>query len=573
MRKWLAGLGVLGGLLLNEVMGLEDGVAMHRLSELGRRSCLSRLPESSMGAATGVKGDRIGGEGVPRTRMTSLTVLVPVYNEEHLVTASLSRLEVLASCPQLSRVQVVVVDDCSKDGTAEALRRFKEERQTAAVRPTAARGPALEWVFLRHEKNRGKGGAIQTALARADCELTVIHDADLEYHPQDLIRMTKVFETEQVDAVFGSRFLGSEARRLLLFRHALGNRLLTLLTNLVTDLNATDMETCYKMVRTDLLKSIPLVSNDFRLEPELMIKLGKRGARIFEVPISYSGRTYQEGKKINWRDGVKAFEAIGRFAFSDDVYAEDEHGSKILARLSRAPRFNGWMADTIRPFVGRKVLEIGSGTGNLTQRLVPRDLYCATDINPLYLRALRTLEGDRPYLKVSRCDLTEGRSFPRCEGGFDTVLCLNVLEHVEDDLGALRNMREALANDGRAIVLVPHGEGLFGSLDEVLGHKRRYTRESLATVAAAAGFEVEHLLEFNRVGSAAWWLNGKILRRRTFGLGQIAALNVLTPAFRRVDELLPLPSLSVIAVLRLRAEGGVDYERKEDRGPGHVAEA
>jgi SAM-dependent methyltransferase len=312
------------------------------------------------------------------------------------------------------------------------------------------------------------------------------------------------------------------------------------------------METCYKAVRTSLLKSIPLESNDFRLEPELAIKLAKRQARIFEVPISYSGRTYQEGKKINWRDGVKALGAITWFALSDRVYAEDAYGSQILARLARAPRFNAWMADTIRPFVGERVLEIGSGTGNLTKQLIPRRQYVASDINPLYLHTLEGLGGDKPYLSTQYCDVTDLESFPK-DGRFDTVVCLNVVEHVDGDVQALRNLRSVLAPDGRAIVLVPSGQALFGTLDEVLGHRRRYSESTLRSAAEAAGFEVKQILKFNRVGSAAWWLNGKVLRRRDFGLLQILMLNALTPVFRIVDGALPLPALSLIAILQPRA--------------------
>jgi glycosyltransferase involved in cell wall biosynthesis len=236
--------------------------------------------------------------------VASLTVLVPVYNEQHLVAASLARLEVLAASPHLDRVQVVVVDDSSRDRTPEILRAFAAERGIAlAASPPHAprRGTAvpdavlrgrgvagrIEWVFLAHVRNGGKGTAIQTALARADGDVSIIHDADLEYHPRDIVRIVKVFAEEQADAVFGSRFAGGEARRALMYRHELGNRLLTFLTNVVTNVNLTDMETCYKAVRTDLLKSIPIVSNDFRLEPELTIKLAKREARLFEVPISY----------------------------------------------------------------------------------------------------------------------------------------------------------------------------------------------------------------------------------------------------------------------------------------------
>ena len=484
--------------------------------------------------------------------MTSLSVLVPVYNEQHLVATSLARLEVLATSPRLSRIQIIVVDDCSKDATPAVLQRFQAER--------AGGGSKLEWIFLRHEQNGGKGRAIQTALAHADCDISVIHDADLEYHPTDLLKIVDVFEEEGADAVFGSRFAGSDRRRVLFFRHELGNRLLTLLTNLVTDLNVTDMETCYKAVRTDLLRSIPVVSNDFRLEPELTIKLAKRGARLFEVPIRYSGRTYQDGKKINWRDGVKALAAIVRFAFSDNVYVADEYGSRTLARLSRAPRFNKWLADVVRPWIGQRVLEIGSGVGNLTVHLVPRERYVASDVNPLYVRALRALEPDRPYLRSQSCDVTKGETFPR-DGGFDTVVCLNVIEHVEDDAGALRNIRESLAPDGHALVLVPRGEKLFGTLDEVLGHVRRYEPETLRALAERAGFEVKELIEFNRIGTVAWWLNCKVLRRRTFGLAQVKLLNLLTPLFRRLDSALPVGPLSLIAVLKPKQGAPISRSR------------
>ncbi len=476
-----------------------------------------------------------------RRLRTSLSVLVPAYNEQHLVASSLSRLSILASSPLLERVEIIVVDDCSTDGTPEVLRDFAASR--------AGSETTLTWHFLRHEVNQGKGKAIQTALERATCELTVIHDADLEYHPKDLLRLVDVFLDERADAVFGSRFAGGDVRRVLHFRHELGNRFLTLLCNLVTNLNLTDMETCYKAVRTDLLKSIPLVSNDFRLEPELTIKLAKRQARIYEVPISYSGRTYQEGKKIDWRDGLRALFAILRFALSDEIYRRDEHGSQILARLSRAPRFNRWMADVIRPFCGQRVLEIGAGVGNLTLQLTPRWTFVVSDVNPLYLQTLESLKHQRPYLAVEYCDVTRFESYPRTPGGYDTVICLNVIEHVADERAALSNIRSVLAPDGRVIVLVPQGPGNFGTLDEVLGHKRRYSRTGLVAAAQSAGLHVERLIEFNRVGTIAWFLNGRLLKRRTFSLIQIKALNLLVPLMRVVDRLLPVPPLSLIAIL------------------------
>ena len=472
---------------------------------------------------------------------TTLSILVPVYNEQYLVRPSLERLRILTESPLLGRIDIIVVDDGSTDHTTAVLREFE-------LSVAAAPNPKLEWLFLRHEVNQGKSAGIQTALNHANAELTVIHDSDLEYHPLDLLKMVQVFLDEQADAVFGSRFLASEYRRVLFFRHELGNRFLTLLCNVVSDLNLTDMETCYKMVRTTLLKSVPLVGKGFEFEPEIAIKLAKRGARIFEVPIRYAGRTYQEGKKISWKDGIRAIVAILRFGYSDYIYAEDVYGSQVLGRLNRAPRFTKWMADVIRPYVGEKVLEIGAGTGNLTVQLTPRRLYWASDINPLYLTYLESVGLNRPYMRVGYTDGEKGETYPR-EQKFDTVICLNVVEHLADDLTALNNIRGVLEDSGRAIVLVPCGPWLFGTLDEVLGHHRRYTRKQLTELAEKAGFHLENVLEFNRIGVIAWWWNGRLLRRRTFGLWQIKMLNLLTPLFRALDNFLPLPPLSLIAVL------------------------
>jgi glycosyltransferase involved in cell wall biosynthesis len=473
----------------------------------------------------------------------SLAVIVPVYNEQYLVETSLTRLKVLGESPLLHLIKVIVVDDASSDRTPEAIARFR-------MSPEAEEGhPKFRWVWLRHEKNQGKGAAIRTGLPHVDTELVVIHDADLEYHPRDLLQMVELFLYEDADAVFGSRFMPGGYKRALFFRHELGNKFLTFLCDLVCDLNLTDMETCYKMVRAGLLKNIPLESSTFDVEPELVIKLAKRGARIFEVPISYSGRTYHEGKKINWKDGVSAFWAILHYAASDRIYVEDAHGGEILERLNRAPRFTRWMADVVRPYVGDRVLEIGAGTGNMSVHLMPRSVYWATDVSPHYLDYLETLRPTRPYMRVGYTDGMNPDSFPTGQN-FDTVVCLNVVEHVQDDVGALRNILNILDDGGRALILVPYGPQLFGSLDEVLGHCRRYTEEQLIEVAQRAGFRVERMLRFNRAGVVAWWLNGRILHRKTFGLGQILLLNLLTPVFRLLDSWLPLPPLSLIAILR-----------------------
>ena len=477
-----------------------------------------------------------------RHSSTTLSIIVPAYNEQYLIEASLNGLAVLDESPRLEQIKVIVVNDSSTDGTAEAIRRFQGSLESSQD------FKKFTWIWLEHPKNMGKGAAVRTALEYVDTQLVVIHDADLEYHPRDLLQMLDLFLFEGADAVFGSRFMPGGYKRALFFRHELGNKLLTFLCDLVCDLNLTDMETCYKMVRADLLKSIPLQSSTFDVEPELAIKLAKRGSRIFEVPISYSGRTYAEGKKITWKDGARALWAIVHYSLSDKIYAADGHGGEILLRLNRAPRFTGWMADVIRPYVGKRVLEIGAGIGNMTLHLLPRTVYWATDINPAYLDALERLKINRPYLSVASVDGTDASSFPAGET-FDTIICLNVVEHLSDDHKALRNIWGALEPGGRAIVLVPYGPKLFGTLDEVLGHCRRYTEDQLIHASEAAGFQTEKLLKFNRPGVVAWWLNGKVLRRTTFGLGQIRVLNLLTPLFHVIDPWLPLPPLSLIAIL------------------------
>jgi SAM-dependent methyltransferase len=464
-----------------------------------------------------------------------LSVVIPVYNERFLV-GELVRRVLAVSAPEIRELELVVVDDGSKDGSTEILRRL------AAENPDRIR--------LVVQENQGKGAAIRRGIAEATGDLILFQDADLEYDPRDYPRLIRPFLEDGADVVYGSRFLPSERRRVLYHRHTLGNKLLTSVSNWFTDLNLTDMETCYKVFRAPLLKSIPIRSNDFAMEPEITAKIAKRECRIFEVPISYLGRTYREGKKIGWRDAVKALRTMVKYRLIDDVYAEDEYGSHILHSLERAQKFNRWMADAIASYVGARVLEIGAGIGNITQWLVPRDLYVASDINPHYLDYLRNLSLGKPYLTVDRIDLEDPRCFEPWAGTFDTVVCLNVLEHVRDPLLALRNMHSALVPGGRVVLYVPQGQRRYSSLDEVLGHRCRYEREGLAEELRSTGFTIEVLQDFNHFGVPGWWLNGKILKRRHFSRAQLKVFNMAVPVIRRIDPLIPGKGLGVIAVAR-----------------------
>lgn len=461
----------------------------------------------------------------------SLTVLVPVYNEKHLVEASLRRVLRL-SHRLIKRLEVIVVDDCSTDDSLKVLQQLAMEDKRI--------------VLVRHERNQGKGAAVRTALGHATGDICVVHDADLEYHPADIPALLVPFAEEGADAVFGSRYLPSMYRRTLMYRHTLMNKFLTNIGNFFSDLNLSDIETGYKAINTDLLKSIPLRSNDFRFEVEVTLKLAKRRARIFEAPIRYSPRSYEEGKKIRARDGVLALWSMLRYWLVDDIYRKDEYGSAILQRLESTRKFNLWMGHTLRPHVGDRVLEIGAGIGNLTNQFIPRDYYVASDINPNYLRYLRSYAHGKPYLQVSHIDALNPEHFVGLEQQFDTVLMINVLEHLADEQLALRNVASALAPGGRAIILVPAHPAIYGSLDEVLGHREPQTK--LRRALEIAGFGVETLYDFNRFSVPGWWFNGKILHRKKFSRMQLKLVNTFLPVAKHMDYLWPWSGLSLIAV-------------------------
>lgn len=465
-----------------------------------------------------------------------VSLVMPVYNERYLVAESIRRVLAVRS-DRIRSLELIVVDDGSTDGSREILREL------------AGRHPD-RITYLEHDRNRGKGAAVRSGLTKVRGAVTVIQDADLEYDPRDIERLLVPFLQEEADVVYGSRFLTHEYRRVLYYRHALGNRLITTICNIFTDLNLTDVETCYKAVRSNLLRSIPIRSSDFRLEVELTFKLAKRGARIFEVPISYSGRSYAEGKKIGFRDGILALGSALHWWLVDDIYDPEQYGSNILVALSETPHFNRWMGARLAPYLGNRVLEIGAGIGNLTRLMIPRDRYTASDVNAHYLEYLQAVAESKPYMDVARLDLGSAEDFRSMTERYDTVVCVNVLEHVDDEAQAIRNLRSVLEPGGRAVVLVPQGPSLFGTLDEALGHERRYTRESLRVGLEAQGLAVEELFDFNRATLPGWWLNGKILKRRHFGRLQLKALDWMIWLIRRIDGVLPWSGTSIVAVAR-----------------------
>ena len=233
-------------------------------------------------------------------QLRKLSVVIPVFNEEPTVEILIRRV-LAVDLPK----EVVVVDDASTDRTPAILARLAQDP-----------GVASTVVFLRHSSNRGKGAAIRTAMERVEGEVVIIQDADLEYDPREFPKLLEPILDGRADVVYGSRFLGGP-HRVLYFWHYVGNKALTLLSNILTNLNLSDMETCYKAFRTEVLKGVTIRSNRFEFEPEITMKIARHGYRIYETTISYSGRSYAEGKKIGWKDGVRTLWALIRYRFMD----------------------------------------------------------------------------------------------------------------------------------------------------------------------------------------------------------------------------------------------------------------
>ncbi len=230
-----------------------------------------------------------------------LSIVIPVYNEFATLQELVSR--VIGVEVGMDR-EIILVDDGSSDGTRDLYPKI------------AAQWPRERMTVKLQERNRGKGAALRTGFALTTGDIVIIQDADLEYDPADYPRLLKPILDGKADVVYGSRFVGGDAHRVLLFWHMVGNKLLTLLSNMLTNLNLTDMETCYKVFRGDVIRGMTLVSDGFNIEPELTARVARGGWRVYEVGISYAGRDYAEGKKITWRDGVRALWAIIRFRFT-----------------------------------------------------------------------------------------------------------------------------------------------------------------------------------------------------------------------------------------------------------------
>jgi glycosyltransferase involved in cell wall biosynthesis len=470
-----------------------------------------------------------------------LSILIPVYNERTVAERSIS-LVLAAPIPENMERELVIVDDCSSDGTWDILRRLAEA--------------CPEIRLFRHEVNRGKGAAVRTAIGHATGDFSLIQDADLEYDPSEYPRLLRPLLEGNADAVFGSRYLAGEQTRVLPFWHSMINKGLTLVSNMFCNLNVTDMETCYKVFRTDLLKSVPIRSDRFGFEPEITMKCAKRKFRIYEVPISYHGRTYEEGKKIGWRDGIKALAVIVKYWLIDDLYSA-RYGRGVIGSLTGTPQYLSWLTKKLRPHLGDSILEIGAGIGHISGRLMgKRLLYVAAEKETLYLHALRNRFLRTPNVAVQQLDPESPAGFESLEACFDTVLCLNMLEYVERPDEVLVRLRATVRPGGRIIVLVPNVPGLYGALDRSFGARRRFDKQSAQTLLRDTGFEVESVQGINKAGAPPWWLYSRLASSSRIGKPVLKLFDKTVWLWRRLDPVLPWSPLSLIVIARRPSETG-----------------
>jgi len=416
----------------------------------------------------------------------SLSIIVPSFNEAATLSEAIHRLWSI-SFPL--KTEIILVDDGSSDTSWEIAGQLKEESP-------------LPFLLLRHERNRGKTAAIRTGLEAASGSFTLIYDADLEYDPGDIPALLAPILDGRADAVYGSRFLSPE-RRVLFFWHALGNRLVTALANMFANLNLTDMETCFKLIRTSTLKEMRIRSERFGYEPEVTVKLGRLGQRIYEIPIRYSGRSYEEGKKIGWKDAVRAIGTIIRAGIFEVPVTTPASVTRFA--LSRLGSYYAELLKRVDPPPGDAVLEVASGAGEIARHLSQRTRLLLTDPRADDVDRLRIDFSHRPNVEVVQWDPCSGPMNSPPEQ-FDTVITFHSMACFENEGSALKTMAAHMKPEGSMVLLLPAHPSLYSAVDRGLGRSHRFTRSSIGSLLDEAGLRTEKIVQVNFMGAVGWWL-------------------------------------------------------------------
>jgi glycosyltransferase involved in cell wall biosynthesis len=441
--------------------------------------------------------------------------------------------------------EVIVVDDASTDGTADLVRAMAAAPANPGGDPQQV---AAKLRVVLHDRAQGIGAAWRTGFHHAAGDIIITQHPSLQYDPADYPRLVEPIVNGKADAVYGSRFR-ADVRRITYFWHAMGSRLITFVGNMVADLNLTDLLTTARAFRADVLRDLSLRSSGYGMAAELIIKLARIRARIYEVPVGYYGHPYWERNRYRWRDVFGTLVTLLRYALNDDL-ASAHPDYRGLKRMERLVRYNGFLFEKIAPYLGQRVLEVGSGTGNMTPYLLGRELVVVSDNNPRYLALLRNTFERTPNVAVCSLALDSPDLCSLAEFRFDTIVVLNVLEHIADDVRTLVRLREILEPNGRVVVISPILMRLFSPMDRALGHFRRYERGELDAKLVQAGFTIERVSYYNIPGMIGWYLNFRILRRRTVPGFQSRLNDWLVPVLRFEERLRPRIGMSVLVVGR-----------------------
>ncbi len=460
------------------------------------------------------------GQASPSSPDESLSIIVPSFNEAATLEEAIRRLQAI-SLPL--ETEIILVDDGSVDASPKIADRLKK-------------ASPLPFTFLRHDRNQGKTAAIRTGLEAASGSLTLIYDADLEYDPADIPALLAPVLDGRADAVYGSRFLSPE-RRVLFFWHALGNRLVTMLANMFANLNLTDMETCFKLIRTSTLKEMKIRSERFGYEPEVTVKLGRLGQRVYEIPIRYSGRSYEEGKKIGWKDAIRAMGTIVRAGLFEAPVTSPEAVTRFA--LSRLGPYYAELLKRVEPPPGDSVLEVASGAGEFARHLSQKTRLLLTDPRAADVDRLRIDFSHRPNIEVREWNPCAGPISSSPEQ-FDTVIAFHSLAGLDDDGSALTAMAAHIGPGGNMVLLLPAHAGLYSTVDRGLGRTRRYSRAAIREMLEGAGLQVERMDQVNCIGATGWWITRLFSRSSQIRPWQTRLFRLFMPLVK-LERLIPPP--------------------------------
>ena len=471
------------------------------------------------------------------------SIIMPAFNEEGTIEASIQR---VLNQPFVD--EIVIVNDGSTDNTRAILDQLS--------------GPKLK--IVHHRVNMGKGASIRTGLNTVTGDVVAIQDADLEYDPAQLEMLLDPIISGSADIVYGSRFAAHGPRRVLYFWHSVGNQVLTLASNAATNLNLTDMETCYKVFRMDAVASLLIEENRFGFEPEFTVKVAQAKLRIFEVGISYDGRTYAEGKKIGWRDGFSAVRCIVKYSIREKVRARRKSGlsalsgnhaelSKSLEGLSAAENYYSWLQDLVDPYLGKRSCEVGAGSGTFTKRIAERveHLIAVEPDFDSYEQLRAQFAGDTSRVLTINAGAETLRQLS--DRSLDSIVLVNVLEHIDDQKGVMKELSRVVKPGGHIILWVPASEFLYSPFDFSVGHFRRYSKAELRALAFDSNLEIVRLQHVNLLGAFAWAGVAKIGRQAPTKseLTTIWDAHVI-PKMRKIEKLITVPfGQSLLSVTRV----------------------